>query len=265
MKKDQAPTTYLLNYITTLGGTLESVFNLVAARGQLTLEQCQQQADFRREKSERDHVKDALNFLHTCGLVTREDGAYRTEEKPAEGVAFHLLLVQAIRRAPEHQADFMKIYDLLVRQGHVSLSDDDLITIMNRTEFTTPGEADLNLNKAAWWLRTSHHLGIIRKLQRSKQFLVMPEATLVLELMARAGADRQQISLMDWLKYTETECFAAVTAEGKLHPGLASVVAELAARGLIKLGIKDDVQSVSLGPGLSATHVMLVKEEAADA
>jgi hypothetical protein len=256
----QVPTSYLLNYITTLGGTLETLYNLVALKGPVSIEQLRSQVDYRPDDGSEDHVKNGLNFLHTLGLITLGDDGYATDGDPAEGVLFKLKVVAALRKLSNYQGDFLRLHDVLIRDGLTSVTDVDLITILNRKDFTTPGETDINTNKTRWWIRTSDYLGIVQQLNRLTRILVMPDADLVLAMLQEAGANGKQIAVVDWLRYVESRYIYTLRTDGALHPGMIAVLNELNARNRVRLIYKDDAQAFQLAPGKSATHLLLVEE-----
>lgn len=260
------PTTYLLNYITLQGGTIEVLYNLIVRNGPISSQEIRQLVDYRPEKTDEDHVKNGLDFLRTIELVSADlDDVYSSTGEAAEGVSFKLKVIAALRKATGKQADFLDIHGKLVRAGHVSLNDDELIVTMNRREFVTPGLADLNVPKAGWWIRTADYLGIIQQLHNKKRFLVMPAAGLVLAMLKEPGADHKQIALVDWLRHVESTYIYTLRADGTLHPGLAAVLSELAAVNQLRLTYKDDSQAFQLATGKSVTHLQLMEEDGARA
>lgn len=261
----EVPTSYLLNYITTLGGTLETLYNIVALQGPLPLKEIRIRTDYRPGGAGEDHVKNGLNFLHTLDLVSLDHDGYSTTDKAAEGVDFRLKVVAGLRKASGDQGHFLELHDVLVREGRASVTDDELIAILNRKDFTTPGETDINPVKTGWWIRTCDYLGLVQQLNGRKRILVMPDPNLITAMLRELGANRKEVSVVDWLRHSETRYFCQLCADGTLHPGVAATLAELSSCNRLRLIYKDDAPPFQIAAGQSVTHLVLVKEESSDA
>ncbi len=90
--------------------------------------------------------------------------------------------------------------------------------------------------KIGFWLHLCHYLGLIRRLERSTEVLLVPQPALVAGALAWAqqqeGVGR---SLAASLRMIDATFFAGFTRRGQVHRGLAQTVLALETLGLVRL------------------------------
>lgn len=258
----KAPAWYLLNAITTNGPTVESLYNLLAKGGPLSLAECRERMDLRSTETE-DHVANGLRWLHTIGLVSRDEGGtiYEATGTPAEGARFMLRLVSQIRNAPGDNRDMLKIYEHLLRAGRWKVTDQEIITELSRRSVFTPEGMAFNEQKIRTWIRLFDYLGLIYQMPGPVQILLIPRANLVRETLVEAGAAEQSITLADWIRLVDERYFALLNDDGLLHQGVASVLLQMKAGNVVRLAQKDDAPQVTMG-NQTFSHIQLIDEEA---
>jgi hypothetical protein len=216
-------------------------------------------------------LREALNFLLVAGMVdqqgpSRRKASFRATPKLTD-VPFPLLLLHHIRtHKDERQRALALVYAQLVARDDISTTAPALRDQMERGPhsdlFAWTGE------KISLWTHLASYLGLVRRLDRSADVLVVPQPTLVREAI---GWSQQQLaddcSIGACLRLVDEAFFACFTVRGKVHRGLAQSLLALDALGQIQLRHSADAaRSVLVGERRASEVVLLERpKEAEDA
>ncbi|HYF95168.1 MAG TPA: hypothetical protein VD969_23405 [Symbiobacteriaceae bacterium] len=265
MKADLKPAEYLLNYLNVVPGTLEAVYEHIASTGRITLKQCRQDLFFRAEgDSATDHVLEALNFLVATDLLEWDGTEYWAPPGPLKPFAFRALLLQGLSAQTDRQADFMRIYELLVRTGTIGITVDRLMAFLNEQQFKTVGNVSINDLKLGFWMRLLDFIGVLHQVRGAKSVNLTPDCRLMNQILEEAAGGAELVRAGDYLELIECQYFPVVTGTGDLHPGVAAAVVEMNEQGLIGFTAMSDAKPIRFSPTMTASH-LLIKEAGADA
>jgi hypothetical protein len=246
----------LISHITLRGPELRQVYDLVAERGPLAYGDliaalAPPGGSVAPELADAP-LLEALGFLVVAGLLeargpSRRRAAYRATPLLPDA-PFPLLLLRHIRAHPEErQRALSLVYDELVAADAVGTTAAALRDQMergpHRALFAWTGE------KIGLWVHLADHLGLVRRLERSAEVLVVPQPDLVARSLAwaqaRLGGDP---GLDPALRLVDTELFACFTARGRVHRGLAQALLALERLGRARLTHSADAaRSLLLG------------------
>jgi hypothetical protein len=197
-------------------------------------------------------LREALNFLLVARLVEQQGSSRFKASFQATPLLpdtpFPLLLLYHIHQhEDERQRAPVLIYRQLVSEDTLATSASTLRDQMERGAyrdlFVWTGE------KIGFWLHLCHYLGLIRRLERSTEVLMVPQPALVLTALdwtqRQVGAD---VSLAACLRLIDDTFFACFTRRGRVHRGLAQTLLAMESLGQVRLTHRADAaHSLLLG------------------
>lgn len=198
-------------------------------------------------------LAEALNFLLVAGVVEQEGPArrqatFRTTPLPHE-VSFPLLLLHHIQaHHDQRQQAPALIYRQLVAEDALALTIPQVRDQMERgplrTLFAWTGE------KVTFWSHLAHYLGLIRRIDRSAEALIVPRPDLVLAAchwaMRENPTTPHAISVV--FDTIDHALFACYTMRGRVHRGLAQTLTMLERGGHVQITHSADAsRSLLLG------------------
>lgn len=197
-------------------------------------------------------LREALDFLVTAGMVEQDGSARRkacfraTLDQPC--VCFPLLLLHHVGMlADERQQAISLIHRQLVMQDVLATTLTQLRDDAERgpyaSLFAWTGE------KIGFWGHLAASLGLVRRLEREAELLVVPQLNLLAAALEWATErDLSSSSLSASLQAIDNTFFACFTGTGRVHRGLAQALVALHRRARIQLTHhSDSAQSVLLG------------------
>lgn len=261
MNDNKKPTDYLLNYVDLVPGTLEAVYETVAKQPGVTLAQCRNLLFYRKDgDSQTDHVLLALNFLEATDVVARTGEVYQAPFGPLPPYGIRTKVINGLKAQTERQAHFMRIHELLVKDGRVSIEVGPLMGFLDQNGIVTD-RASINDVKLGFWMRFMDFLGLLHQPTRDKSVSLTPYGELLFYLLKEAAAGAEEISLPRFLVGLEQDYFSVTTRKGELHPGVGAALVGLRERGRIGLAIKSDAPAVKLAETVTASHITLKEGE----
>jgi hypothetical protein len=197
-------------------------------------------------------LREALNFLLVAGLIEQK-GAPRSKARfyarpRLPGAPFALLLLHHIRHhADERQRALALIHEQLTLDDQIAITlpalRESLERGPHRDLFAWTGE------KVLFWSQLADYMGLIRRLERSAEMLIVPQSALVLAALCWAAPLTQAAKpLVTLLRRIEADLFACFTRRDRVHAGLAQTLTALDRLGHIRLTHSADAaQSILLG------------------
>jgi hypothetical protein len=243
----------LISHITLRGPELAQVYAQVAARPEVGADELRERltpaaAGASPFELTDAPLREALSFLTLAGLVEVRGRQRRYTASPRlPGAPFPLLLLHHLRGHPEErQRAISLVHQCLVAEDATATTAaalrDQLERGPLRDLFAWTGE------KVALWAHLASHLGLIRRVERSAEILVVPSLATTLAALAWATAAGVDSSLDTALRRVDADLFACFTARGRLHRGLAQALLALERLGQIRLSHSADAaRSLLLG------------------
>ncbi len=248
----------LISHITLRGPELGQLYDLVAGRPDISYAELA--AALTPAGASRDAfglaeapMAEALNFLLAAGLVAQDGPARRRASFVATpllaGAPFTLLLLHHIQsHCEERQRAPALMYRELVAADALALTAAAIREQMERgalrSLFAWTGE------KVTFWTHLAHYLGLVRRLDRSQEVLVVPQPRLVLDTLRWAARDATAAPLpaSAALDTIDRIFFACYTGRGRVHRGLAQALAVLERSGSLRVAHSADAaRSLMLG------------------
>jgi hypothetical protein len=247
----------LISHITLRGPEIHQLYALIAAHTGISYEDL-----FIRQVPANPGVcpfglddallREALNFLLVAGLVTQQGESRRKARFHATpllpGIPFPLLLLRHIRRhSDDRQQAIGLVHRQLIETDTLAVTAPSLRDAVERGPygrlFAWTGE------KITLWTHLAAYLGLIRRLERSTEILIVPQLHLVLAGLQWAAERNTDTCAVDTaLKSIEENFFYCFTSRGQVHPGLGQSLVALHRLGKISLThTSDAAQSVLLG------------------
>lgn len=252
------PTTarLLISHITLRGPELAQLYALIESQPGIRLVEIRRQLGMQIAEEtvfplEEAPLREALNFLLVAGLIEqkgspRPKAAFRVRPRML-GVPFSLLLLHHIRhQVEERQQALALVHNRLVADDQVAVTLPAVREAMERAEerslFAWTGE------KVLFWSQLAAHIGLVRRLERSPELLIVPQPSLVLAALRWSslcsGTTDPMLAL---LRRIDADLFACFTRHGRVHVGLAQTLIALHRLGQIVLTHSADAaQSVLL-------------------
>jgi hypothetical protein len=196
-------------------------------------------------------LREALNFLLVARLVEQHGSSRFRARFAATPLLYHtpfpLLLLHHMAMHPdERQRAPVLIYRQLAAEDVRSTTAPALRDQMERGElhslFAWTGE------KIGFWLHLGHFLGLVRRLERSMEVLIIPHLSLVQAALDWVQRHHACTSLAACLETIDATFFRCFTARGRVHSGLAHTLLALDSLGHIRLTHHADAaRSLRLG------------------
>jgi len=211
-------------------------------------------------------LREAVSFLTLAGLVeARGRPRHHTVAPRLRDVPFPLLLTHHVTTHPdERQRAIALVYRQLVADDTLAITPQALRDQMERGPlrdlFAWTGE------KLLLWTHLAAFLGLIRRVERSPELLVVPQPTLMLDAL-RWAQDRLGTvpALADALTLIDADLFACFTIRGRVHRGLAQTLLALESLGHIRMAHHADAaRSLLLGERRVSTVALTVARAAPD-
>jgi hypothetical protein len=213
-------------------------------------------------------LREALNFLLVARLVEQQGSSRFKASFQATPLlpdtSFPLLLLHHIRQhEDERQRAPALIFAQLVAEDGLATTiaalRDQLERGTYRDLFAWTGE------KVGFWVHLFSYLGLVRRLERSTEVLIVPQPDLV--LTALVWAQRQpdvDVSLAACLRVIDATFFACFTGRGRVHLGLAQTLLALESLGQVRLTHSADAAHSLLLGERRVSEVWLVSDSGGD-
>lgn len=239
----------LISHITLRGPEIEQLYSQIADCSNINYDDlCAQIVPLHAEGSEfgldQAALREALNFLLVARLVGQQGATRRRATfyvtPRLERTSFPLLLLHHLLTHPdERQQAISTIYAQLVADDTFALTPQAIRSQMERGPlrelFAWTGE------KIALWTHLLSYVGLVRRLDRGDDVLLVPRPALVLAALSGAGARADATcSLADCLQVIDTQIFACFTRRGRVHSGLAQTLIALHRLGRVRLSHSAD-------------------------
>jgi hypothetical protein len=259
----------LISHITLRGPEVEQLFALLVERGTLTYEALaaemvptgSSRASLALEQAALD---EALSFLVGVGMVAQEGSLRRRAtfhplkmaDTPFSLHLLHRLLVHWEAR----QRAIQRVYQEAVAGDHLAITPRALRAQMERGPYQAlcvwTGE------KITFWSQLMAHVGLVRRLERGEECLIVPQPDLVRSALAWAQMQVAEPTSLDaCLRCIDQALFACFTARGYLHQGLAQTLVALHRVGRVQLGHQADAaRSHRLG-SWRVSHLKMMTED----
>lgn len=247
----------LISHITLRGPELAQLYDLIVASPGVSYDELVHRlvpaggsgAEFGLDEAP---LREALNFLLVAGLVFQSGPSRRkatfVAAVSAGTASFPLLLLKHMRQhAQERQRAIMYVHAQLVADNGLVLSPQAIRERMERSAardlFAWTGE------KITFWTHIASYLGLIRRLERSLDLIVVPSPPLILDALRWAGAQPHEPQSLDrYLKVIDETFFACFSSRGAVHAGLAQTLTAMHRRRTIRLTHSADAaRSLLLG------------------
>ncbi len=256
----------LISHITLRGPELAQVYAHIAARPELGAEDLRQHFGPSAAGSSPFELADAplretLSFLSLAGLVEARGRQRRYTASPRlPGAPFPLLLLHHLRSHPEERQRAISLVhqSLVVNDAlatTVAALRDQLERGPHRGLFAWTGE------KVTLWAHLVSYLGLIRRVERSAELLVVPSLELTLAALTWATAELEGDGSLDAaLRRIDADLFACFTARGRVHRGLAQALLALERLERLRLSHSADAaRSLLLGERRVSDLALLVE------
>ncbi len=262
----------LISHITLRGPELSQLYNLIENRQVITYDDLRAELVLRDATDstfqlEEAPLREALNFLLVAGLIEQHGSSRRKASFEASplipDVSFSLLLLHHLSTLQdERQRAFILIYRQLIAQDIVALTPEVLRSQMERGEhqglFAWTGE------KITFWIHLANFLGLVRRLERSTEVIIVPQTALVLAALQWSGRQSGVAHSLDaQLRKIDSTFFTCFTSRGRVHRGTAQALVALHKLGQIRLTHSADaVGSLMLGDWrVSNIHLAAIQED----
>jgi hypothetical protein len=235
----------LISHITLRGPELRQLYELVARQGALShsaLVAMLVPCGHANEDMVEAPLREALSFLTGVGLLARQGANRRAVYHLATKAAdqpFALVLLRKIRAHPDlRQQAISLVHDQLVADDLLHLTANEVRERMERGShgdlFAWTGE------KIGLWTHIADFVGLIRRLERTADLVLVPQPELVLAALHWAQQQVGNTSLDKSLHLIDTALFACYTQRGRVHRGLTQTLLMLEQFGGIQLGHNAD-------------------------
>lgn len=259
------PSRLLISHITLRGPELRQLYELIRQADGIHYEELQAQLTSAPRSAfglEESPLREALSFLLIAGLIAQEGASRRKARFRAcplrPDLPFSLLLLYHLQRhEDERQRAPVAIYRHLVAGDTLSITPPDLREAMERGPeralFIWTGE------KLHFWSHLAAALGIIRRLERCAELLIVPQPSLLLAALRwAAGPGTDRARLHDLLAVIDEELFACFTRRRQPHRGLAQTLLALHHDGAIQLSHQADAARSLLVGSRRVSDVLLL-------
>ncbi len=247
----------LISHITLRGPEIAQLYTVVAAAPAIAYEDLMQRVVLRSAPTdafglEEASAREALNFLLGSRLlvqhgVVRRRSVFQVSPQLHQ-VPFALLLLHhlAVHDDTRQQA-LSLVHRQLVLDDILAIEGADLRSHIERSilkDFFAWTSEKLSL-----WASLSGFLGLLRRLERTSEVLLVPQPQLILQALGWAAVLLGESgSLGAYLQAIDSQLFACLTRRGRLHQGAAQTLLALQRLGHIALSHEADAaQSVLVG------------------
>lgn len=223
----------LISHITLRGPELAQAYGLIVARREVAAEDLREQlapaglGSSPYELAEAP-LREALSFLTLAGLVEAHGRQRRYSATPRlADVSFPVLLLHHLAaHTDRRQQAISLVHRAIVADDTLAITPQALRDQLERGPlrdlFAWTGE------KVALWAHLAAHMGLVRRLERSVDLLVVPQPRLVLEALSWTQTQLEgQTSLHSALRLIDAQLFACFTTRGRVHQGLAQTILAL--------------------------------------
>lgn len=244
----------LISHITLRGPELAQTYRLIAAQPEITAEDLRAQlAPLGVGASPYDladaPLREALNFLGLAGLIEAHGRQRRYRATPRRrDLPFALLFLHHLAHHPDQrQRAISLVQRALITEDTLSITPQALRDQLERGTlhelFAWTGE------KISFWAHLAAYLGLIRRIERSSDLLIVPQPTLLNAALGWAQAQlEQQTALEPTLRMIDTNLFACFTLRGRVQRGLAQTLLAMERMGQAQLTHQADAaRSLLLG------------------
>jgi hypothetical protein len=249
----------LISHITLRGPELRQLYEIIRERPEVLYEDLVRSVvapvaardPFGLEEAT---LREALNFLLVAGMVEQRGSARRkasfsaAPSPPDSDIGIPLMLLNRIGQlADERQRAIGLVHRHLVDRDALAFTLAGLRDDIERGPyghlFAWTGE------KIGFWAHLAAYLGLVRRLEREVEGLVVPQPSLVLGALGLALSDGSVSASLDTcLRAIDRAYFACFTRAGRVHRGLAQTLIALHRMGHIHLTHRSDAtHSVLLG------------------
>lgn len=234
----------LISHITLRGPELEQLYGQIAACPDISYEHvCARMIPLDADGAEfgldQAALREALNFLLVARLVGQQGASRRRATFRAtprlDHAPFPLLLLLHLRaHSDERQRAIAAIYTQLVADDALAVTPQAIRSQMERGPlrdlFAWTGE------KIGLWAHLLGYVGLLRRLDRGDDVLLVPQPALVRAALAWAGARSDATcSLAGCLQAIDRDLFTCFTRRGRVHVGLAQTLIALHRLGRVQL------------------------------
>jgi hypothetical protein len=249
-----SPGRLLISHITLRGPELAQAYALIAARPEIGAEELREHLALTGAGASPYELADAplreaLSFLTLAGLIEARgrQRRYRATPRLPEAPFALLLLHHLATHADRRQQAISLVHRTLVADDTLATTPQALRDQLERGAlrdlFAWTGE------KVTLWAHLAAYLGLVRRLERTTDMLIVPQIELALASLAWAQRQRKGDSSLDAaLRLIDAELFACLTARGRAHRVLAQTLLALERLGHIRLSHSADAaHSLLLG------------------
>lgn len=246
----------LISHITLRGPEVRQLYMLIQLRpgigyGDLVVELLPPGTMRSAFSLEEAPLREALNFLLAAGLVAQDGPSRRKANFRATpllpSVPFSLLLLRHIAsHEDERQRAIALVYRQLVQEDVLDITPGAIRERVERGPFRDlfawTGE------KVMFWTHLTSSLGLVRRLERRVEVLIIPQPELLLAALRWAEQQVPGPSLDACLRLIDETFFSCYTARGRVHRGVVQALTALHRLGQAHLAhTADAAHSVLLG------------------
>ncbi|RRR69712.1 MAG: hypothetical protein EI684_14975 [Candidatus Viridilinea halotolerans] len=205
-------------------------------------------------------LREALSFLQVVGLVAVHGSPQHYQATPqlADAPFALLLLHHLANQCDPRQQALSRIQRTLVASDTLAVTPQALRATMERGPlrdlFAWTGE------KVTFWSHLYAYLGLMRRIERTTELLVLPQPALVLTTLtwAQQCLDANP-SLAAALRLIDQTLYACFTSHGQLQRGLAQTLSAMERLGQLRFSHHADAaQSLMLGERRVSEVVMAI-------
>lgn len=261
----------LISHITLRGPELQQTYERIIAHGEVDHD------ELRTELVPRSNVRDsfglddailreAINFLLVARLIQQLGDSQRKATFRAvpfiANVGFPLLLLNHMALlSDERQRAPARIHRQLICEDMLSVTPAIVRDHMERSQyanlFTWTSE------KTTFWSQLAAYLGLVRKLEREGNYLLIPRPSLVLEAiqyeMTQSNTLTAMLPLASILDAIDNHFFACYTRQRRIHSGLAQALLALHRLGHVRLTHESDAPRSLLLANRRVSHILLTE------
>ncbi len=247
----------LISHITLRGPELQQLHTLIARRPDICYDELRETlvapVALRTEiQLEEAPLREALNFLLVAGLVeqrgaSRLKATFRVTATLSERPFALLLLHHLCQHGDERQRAISLIHRQLVLDDALAVTPQALRDQMERGPyqklFVWTSE------KIMLWTHLASFLGLVRRLERGGELLVVPQPHLLLDALHWATSQTAAGGSLDaLLRVIDCSLMACYTGRQRVHRGVAQTLIALHSWGEIRLSHSSDaMRSLLLG------------------
>ncbi len=259
-----APARLLISHITLRGPELAQLYALIAVSPAATLDDlraklCPAGVGTAPDDLADAPLREALSFLGIAGLVTANGRPRRYTATPRlRAVPFPLLLTHHVATHPdERQRAIAFVHRQLVADDTLAITPQALRDQQERGPlrdlFAWTGE------KVTLWAHLAAFLGLIRRVERATELLIVPSLALTRHALSWARTAATDATALDaLLRVIDSHLFACFTARGRIHRGLTQTLLALESRGQLHMTHHADAaHSLLLGERRVSTLALL--------